>query len=118
MKHAILADECIPHDSIIALKAAGFSVYTVSACGLSGKPDEDIFDYAVKHSLPLFTFDRGFGDIFRFNHSKCNGVIIVLVKSMAKEEIINLPIAFLQTYQQIKGKLIIIGVRKVRVIQR
>ncbi len=118
MKLALLIDECIPHDSITALKDAGFTIRTVSECGLSGRPDEDIFDYAVKHALPLLTFDRGFGDIFQFNHKKSSGVIIVLIKGMTKEEIVNLPIAFLQSYQQIKGKLIIIGVRKVRIVQR
>ncbi len=67
------------------------------------------------------TYDRGFGDIFRFNISKSNGVIIVLTSKMKKNEIVNIILSFISTINKqadLRGKLVIIGKNKIRVTQR
>jgi hypothetical protein len=71
----------------------------------------------VKTKRVLLTFDRGFGDIFRFDLSKSFGVMIILIFQMTKAEMTNLPLAFLgsRSKEDWRGKLVILGKRKVRV---
>ena len=69
----------------------------------------------------LLTYDRGFGDIFRFNISKSRGVIIVLTSKMKKNEIINIILSFMSTINKqadLRGKLVIIGKSKIRITKR
>lgn len=116
----ILADECINFDIVLALRKSNFNVLTVKEAGLSGKSDEDVFDFAQKSKIILLTFDRGFGDIFRFNIKNSFGIIILLIHNMTKTEIINIPVAFFKSLKNrsLKSKLVIIGKNKIRVIER
>ncbi len=117
-KHTFLADECVPHDIVVAFRQAGYTVYTARECELQGKPDKEIFAYALVHQLTLFTFDRGFGDIFQFSHIKSSGTIIVLIKAMSRDEMVQIPLAFFSVQSNLKGKLVIIGIQKIRIIER
>ena len=85
--YRIFSDECIHKDMIEALKSAGHVVETIYESGMSGATDAEVFDYATKNDLVLFTFDRGFGDIFKFNISNSSGIAIELINSMNKTEI-------------------------------
>lgn len=116
----ILADECIHSDLIKALKSAGHDIISTGEVGLSSKGDEVIFQNAVKLKRVLLTFDRGFGDIFRFNLSSSSGVIILLISQMTKEEMIGILLSFIvsQRKKNISGKLVIIGKRKIRISER
>ena len=64
------ADECINKDIVMALRQQGFDVLTVREAGLTGADDENVLKFASENKRILLTFDRGFGDIFRFNISK------------------------------------------------
>lgn len=116
----ILADECINTDIVLALRENGFDVLTAKEAGLAGKGDEDVFDFTCKSKRILLTFDRGFGDIFRFDIKKSFGIIILLIHNMSKSEIINITTTFFNTLQKrsLKGKLIIIAKHKIRIIER
>ncbi|NCF75316.1 MAG: hypothetical protein GWO87_02420 [Xanthomonadaceae bacterium] len=88
---------------------------------MNGSDDETIFKFAYENKKILLTYDRGFGDIFRFNISKSNGVIIVLTSKMKKNEIVNIILSFISTINKqadLRGKLVIIGKNKIRVTQR
>lgn len=116
--HKIFADECIHTDLIDGLKTNGHNVQTVHDVGLSGVSDIEIFNHSISNSLTLLTFDRGFGDIFTYNISESSGVVIELIGSMNKTEIIDTAIAFFSADYDIKGKLVIIGLNKIRIIER
>lgn len=92
----ILADECIPND------------------------DDKIFGYASDKRLVLLTFDRGFGDIFRFDISSSAGVVVMLISQMTKEEMTNILLAFLNSLKgkRLEGQLVIIGKRRIRISSR
>jgi predicted nuclease of predicted toxin-antitoxin system len=113
----ILADECIHQDLIEALDKIGFNVLTVYKANLKGVSDDSIFNFAIKSKRVLLTFDRGFGNFFRFNIKKSAGVVIVLIDQMEKKEIIRNTLSFFKNIKQkiLKGKLIIIGKTKVRI---
>lgn len=118
--HKILADECIHNDLVTYLKNSGFDVKTVFDLNLSSASDEEVFKKALKEQRALLTFDRGFGDIFRFNIYDSFGVIIVLIAQLTKTELLEIPIAFFKsvTKENLKGKLVIIGKSRVRISER
>jgi len=116
----IFADECVHTDLIKAIKSLGVDIITTQETKLSGKSDEDIFNYCVKSNRILLTFDRGFGDIFRFDIATSEGVVILLISRMKKEEILGIATSFFKKYQNknLKGKLVIIGKTRVRILKR
>lgn len=117
----IFADECINLDVILALRQNGFDTFTVKDAKLTGSDDEAIFKFAYENKRILLTYDRGFGDIFRFNISKSSGVIVVLTGKMKKNEIINIILGFMSIKNKqanLRGKLIIIGKTKIRITKR
>jgi len=118
--YKILADECIHTDLVNALRNAGLDVLTVNEAGLLGVPDKVVFQAGVEKKRIILTFDRGFGDIFRFNIGNSNGVVIVLIKQMSKEEILDISTTFFvsQKDRVLAGKLIIIGKSKIRISSR
>lgn len=116
----ILADECINNDLISTLKNRGYDVLTVHDINMVGLTDEKILEKAVELKRVLLTFDRGFGDIFRFDVTKHYGVIVLLVNNLSKEELTALPMRYLENLaskNDLKGTLIIIGKTKVRTIK-
>ncbi|OGC57183.1 hypothetical protein A3H26_02540 [candidate division WWE3 bacterium RIFCSPLOWO2_12_FULL_36_10] len=116
--YKILSDECIHKDIIDALRLAGHKITTVHEIKMSGSTDLEVFNYAYKNKLVLFTFDRGFGDIFTFDISGSSGVVIESINQMDKGEIIDIAIAFFSELRDLQGKLVIIGKTKIRIIER
>ena len=114
----LLTDECIPKDLVESLKTAGFEVLMAVEAGLGGKTDDEVYEYAVNHNLSLVTFDRGFGQIYKYDFSQSPGIVIILIKGMSREQILAIPIAFLKNLASIKNKLVIIGRTKVRMIEK
>lgn len=116
----ILTDECINNDLISTLKSHGYDVLTIHDIKMVGFTDERILDKAVELKRALLTFDRGFGDIFRFDVTKHYGVIVLLVNNLSKEEIVTLPLNYLENVvgkNDLKGSLIIVGKTKIRTIK-
>ncbi|MDZ7586545.1 MAG: DUF5615 family PIN-like protein [Patescibacteria group bacterium] len=114
-------DECVNTDVVLDLRQSGVDILTVREAGLTGTDDDVIFKSAFKNKRILLSFDRGFGDIFRFPIGKSEGVIVVLVGQMRKEEIVRIILTFLaviKTAANFKGKLAILGKSRIRVIKR
>src|SRR3989344_5594725 len=114
------ADECVTTDIVSALRQEGLDVTTVKEAGLVGSDDDAVFNFAVEKGLVLLTFDRGFGDIFRFNISKGAGVIIILISRMSREEIVAIIINFIlfSKDRDMSGKLALVGKSKIRISER
>ena len=121
MSFNFLADECVNFDVILGLRRNGVDVLTVKEAGLTGADDETVFEFAVVNKRVLLSFDRDFGDIFRFNIVNSSGVIIILVGQMGKSEIVKVILSFLiviKTSANFRGKLAILGKTKIRLINR
>lgn len=115
------ADECVNKDVVDAIRKSGFDVLTVREAKLAGFSDDAVFDFACRAKRILLTFDRGFGDIFRFNISRSFGVIVVLVGQLEKDEIAGAVINFLDAVKNnggLKNRLAIIGKNRIRVISQ
>lgn len=116
----LFADECIHADLISAIKKRGFDIITVKDAGLNGASDDQIFKFALKNQRILLTFDREFGDVFRFNISHTGGIIIILIEQLNHEDLINIILNFLSFINpgDIDGKLVIVGRNRIRIIDR
>ena len=114
------ADECINIDIVLALRQNSFDVLTVRDAGLVGVDDDAVFNFARDNKRILLTFDRGFGDIFRFDISKSSGVIVILMSQMSRDEIIEITSKFISLIQKqgFNGKLAIIGKTRIRISER
>ncbi|MDZ4229415.1 MAG: DUF5615 family PIN-like protein [Patescibacteria group bacterium] len=116
-----LADECVNTDILNDLRENRIDVVTVFQAGLTGAEDEAVFKYAIAKKRILLSFDRGFGDIFRFNIAKSPGVMIVLIGQMSKTEAVKSILTFLgviKTAAYFQGKLAILGKTRIRIINR
>ncbi|MCG2695437.1 DUF5615 family PIN-like protein [Candidatus Parcubacteria bacterium] len=114
----LFADECVNWDVVFALRQNGFNVLTVQEAGLTGSDDEAILKFACDNKRILLTYDRGFGDIFRFNIFQSNGIVVILVGKIKKNEIINIILSFMSNINRqndLRGKLVIIGKTKIRI---
>ena len=113
----ILADECIHQDLINALRKVGFNVLTASEISPRGASDDSIFNFAVKTKRILLTFDREFGNFFRFDIGKSAGIVIILIDRLQKKEVIKNTFSFFKDMKQkdLKGKLVIISKTKARI---
>ncbi len=115
------ADECVNTDVIRGLREAEIDVLTVREARLSGADDDTVFKFAGENKRILLSFDRGFGDIFRFNIGKSYGVVIVLVEQMGKTEIVSTILTFLSVMNKagaLRGKLAILGKTRIRLVNR
>ena len=114
------ADECINTDIILALRQNNFNVKTVREVKLTGTSDDEVFNFAKNSKRILLTFDRGFGDIFRFDIANSFGIVVILNGKMKKDEVIKIILEFIKfiANKNLKGKLVIVGKNKIRIVGR
>lgn len=73
----IKVDENIGWTGITFLRDNGHDVMGVGDQGLSGAPDETIFDVCVAERRVLVTLDRDFGHLTRFSPVHSAGIVIL-----------------------------------------
>ncbi|HZX35894.1 MAG TPA: DUF5615 family PIN-like protein [Thermodesulfobacteriota bacterium] len=73
----ILLDENLSRSTAKTLRQNGFEVLEVRDCGLRGKSDEEIFDFAKKEKAVILTGDIGFGNVLRFPLGVHHGIFVV-----------------------------------------
>ena len=70
-------DENIPTVIADLLGAAGHSVHTAQAEGLTGSPDEQLSQRATAESRVLVTLDKDFADIRRHPPEQTPGIVVL-----------------------------------------
>jgi len=70
-------DEDMPRSTARVLAEKGFECLDVRDCGLRGKSDKEIFEFAQKEGAILLTGDMGFSNIFLFPPGSYCGIFIV-----------------------------------------
>jgi predicted nuclease of predicted toxin-antitoxin system len=73
----IKLDENIGSRGSNLLAERGHDVSTVRQQGLSGAPDEVIFQVCATEGRVLITLDRDFGEVLRFPPEKSAGIVIL-----------------------------------------
>ncbi len=83
----ILADECVHKDLVEALEREGFDILRVKDIE-KGANDERVFELAKESKRVLLTFDRGFGDFFRFDIESSAGIVTQIPHPLLKKFLI------------------------------
>lgn len=73
----IKVDENIGQSGVSLLRQAGHDVTTVPEQGLSGAPDEIIFQACTSEQRTLVTLDRDFGQVPRFPPKQSSGIVVL-----------------------------------------
>ena len=69
-------DEDMPRSTAKILRARGFEALDVRDCGLRGKSDEEIFEFAQREKAVVLTGDMGFGNLLHFPVGTHFGIVI------------------------------------------
>ncbi len=113
-----VVDEDIPRSTAKLLRGKGYDVLDVRDCGLRGKSDREIFEFAQREGAILFTCDLGFGNILRFPTGCHKGVVIArFPNDMSTLEFNNHVIKALDNLSEtdFEGNLIILEPGKIRI---
>jgi predicted nuclease of predicted toxin-antitoxin system len=112
----ILADHCVPPSLVNFLRGKGFQIILAKKVELDKASDERIFNYALKNSLTIFTFDHDFGNISKFDIKRSYGIVIVYVEKMDKATIFKRSLEFFSKVdeQKLRGRLFIIEPERIR----
>jgi predicted nuclease of predicted toxin-antitoxin system len=117
-KLKFLVDEDLPRSTAQVLKEMGFTALDVRDCGLRGKSDEEIFDYAQKENALILTGDRGFGSILRFKPGTYCGIVVANFPNEISVSELNYHIRIALnklTDDDLNGNLVIIDLKKIRI---
>jgi predicted nuclease of predicted toxin-antitoxin system len=114
----VLADENIPRDAKEWLVNKGFEVISVSQINLKSAKDHVIGNYAARNNLTIITLDKDFSQIYRTFKKDQLAVIIIRANPATPANIIETLNAAQEKIdlKAVKGKLVIITKRKIRVI--
>ena len=113
----IRADQCIHRDLIKAMREGGLQVIHTSEINFQTSPDEDVFQYALKHRRILLSFDKDFGNVTRFPIRHAFGVVLVYIAEMDKDKIVERTLYFFHEYiknREVKRRLFIVEKDNVR----
>ena len=109
---AIFADSCVHREVVQALRNKGFKVERAIEVGLANSSDEKIFNYILRTSKVLLTFDHDFGNILRFDIKSSSGVTIFYIDDLGREIITQRILNFFSRFKgkDLRGKLFIIDI--------
>ncbi|HBO84979.1 MAG: hypothetical protein A2073_03550 [Deltaproteobacteria bacterium GWC2_42_11] len=113
-----VVDEDMPRSTAKVLEARGYKAMDVRNCGLRGRSDEDIFQFAQKESAVVLTGDCGFGNILHFPIGSHFGIVVAHFPNEISTSELNKQIMKalnMLTETDFKGNLIIIEPGKIRI---
>lgn len=106
----IFADENLFEPIIHFLKSLGHEVISIREVGLSGIPDEDVYQMACREKGVIITMDKDFSRMFRFPPRACGGIIVVKIYRRKADETLEIFKRYFERINEedIKGNLVII----------
>ena len=111
-----LADECVYHITVKALRNWGHDVFTVQEAGLAGHENGDILEYAVGTGRILITNDMHFSNIIIYPPTQHLGIIVLKIRPRFLDSVHMVLSRFLDTIDQedMKRTLVIVDRNKYR----
>ena len=112
-----LVDENLPRTLARDLITAGHEATHVRDVGLAGRPDRDLYDYAVGHRSIIVTCDVGFADQRQFPAGLSGIVLVRLPDETPIDERKQRVLSVLSSFDddELRGALIVIDPGGVRV---
>jgi len=116
-----VVDEDLPRSTSRLLRNKGFEVLDVRDCGLKGRSDEEIFNFAQKEGAVILSGDLGFGNLLKFPVGSNSGIVIVHFPNEVSSAELNRQIS--KEFDNLaeddfKGNLIILEPGKIRIRRR
>jgi len=113
----IKLDENLPVRLVDVLSELGHDVDSVPMEGLSGKPDEAVWEAARREGRFLVTQDLDFSDLRRFSPGSHDGVLIVRLRQPGRSALIDRIGSFFQNEKvsDLAGCFVVLTERKVRI---
>jgi predicted nuclease of predicted toxin-antitoxin system len=114
----IKLDENIGRRGRDLLRRERHDVSTVHDQGLSGAPDETVFEACTREGRVLVTLDRDFGNVLRFKPRESSGVVILELGGAASLELLHDRLAAfvaLAANRAVEGELWIVEPGRIRV---
>ncbi len=111
-------DEDMPRSTAKVLKGKGYEALDVRDCGLRGKSDDEVFNFAQKEKAVILTGDLGFGNLLHFPVGSHSGIVIAHFPNEISTPELNTQVikAFDNlTEVDFNGSLIIIEPGKIRI---
>jgi predicted nuclease of predicted toxin-antitoxin system len=95
----LFANENLFDPVINYLRSIGHDVLSLREAGLSGIPDDEVFQLACKDKYVIITMDKDFSRMFRFSPESCGGIIVVKIYRRTVDEILSI---FKKLFAEIK----------------
>jgi predicted nuclease of predicted toxin-antitoxin system len=84
-----LIDEDLPRSLARELREAGIDAVDGRDVGLRGRPDREVFAFAVSEGRALLTGDLGFGNVLAFPASSHHGIVVARFPSQMPVRTLN-----------------------------
>ena len=111
-------DEDMPRSTAKLLIANGFDALDVRDCGLRGKDDTAVFEFAQKNEAILLTGDLGFGNLLHFPVGTHSGIFIAhFPNEISSSELNNQILTAFRSLKEndFRGNLLILEPGKLRI---
>ena len=113
-----LIDEDMPRSTGKTLAAMGFEVLDARDCGLRGKSDDEVYDFAQTEGAILLTGDMGFANLLRFSPGLHCGIVVAHFPSELSVAEMNRQISMALetlTEEDFKGNLVVLEPGRTRI---
>ena len=112
-------DENLPTHLATLLQELGHDVHTTPEEGLSGRPDEEIWEASKRESRFLITQDLDFSDLRKFVPGSHKGILLVRLHFPSRQNLIDriTEIFRMESISDWTGCFVVATERKIRVVK-
>lgn len=114
-------DEDLPRSTSTFIEKRGWEALDVRDCGLRGKSDDKVFQFAQVESAILLSGDLGFGNLLKFPIGSHSGIVILHFPNEVLIESLHYHLGFALDQlreEDFAGNLVIIEPGKMRIRRR
>ncbi len=110
-----LADENFPRPALVALRNAGWDVFSIAE-ECPGVPDEDVAALCADQRRILLTFDKDFGElVFHRGLPAGSGVVLFRITPDSPEEAADVALALVQAQPDLAGSFCVVTRDRIRI---
>ena len=110
-----LADENFPRPALLALRKAGWDVFSIAE-ECPGVPDEDVGALSADQRRVLLTFDKDFGElVFHRGLPAGSGVVLFRITPDSPEEAADVALALVQAQPDLAGSFCVVTRDRIRI---
>jgi len=110
-----LADENFPRPALLALRKAGWDVFSIAE-ECPGVPDEEVAMLCAEQQRILLTFDKDFGElVFHRGLPAGSGVVLFRITPESPERAAEVALALVQSQPDLAGSFCVVTRDRIRI---